>query len=88
MPKRAGPVHSEPFAQDSPWIMTIAEVAPLLGLTSRLVRKAALAGELPTIVIAGEPYVLREPLRRILFGQTPPDPDPGTPSEEPTTIAD
>jgi hypothetical protein len=89
MPKRLRPARNDPFAPESPWIMTIVEVAPLLGLTSRLVRKAALVGELPAIVIAGEPYVLREPLRRILYGETPPpDADPGTPSEDPTTNAD
>lgn len=87
MPKRARAARPDPFTPDSPWIMTIAEVAPLLGLTSRLVRKAALEGELPAIVIAGEPYVLREPLRRILQGQPSP-PEAELPPTEPSRSGD
>jgi excisionase family DNA binding protein len=51
---------------DLPAIMTIKEVAPLLALTNRKIRKAALDGQLPAIIIGGEPYILREPFMRLL----------------------
>jgi hypothetical protein len=80
--------HTDLFAPGTPLILPIPAVAAILGLTTRAVRKAALANELPTVMIDGQPYILREPLRRLLSGETPlnlPAATPAPPGEAPMT---
>ena len=78
MPKRVDAAKIDPFAPGTPPILPISVVAAFLGLTTRVARKAALANELPAVVIDGQPYVLREPLRRLLYGDSP-QPQPAHP---------